>query len=359
MTPSPSSAAVSAVPPPPITKAARVPAPLREVPIRRLSLDDLPACLRLAQDRSWPPEEQKWRFLFEVGQVYGLADPGGDLAATAVLTPYGPELAVVGMVLVAARYNRQGLGRRLMQHALAEAHGAPVALYATEAGRPLYESLGFRTLSTTTTHIGYFQPRPVAAGAGRVRPATPADSAAIFRLDAQVTGTNRQAVLDQLLLFAEYWWVLEHDGVIRGYAAAWRNIGQVVLGPVIAPDTAGAQQLVAAAGQALGPGERLRLEVDARVPNLLAWAPLHGLQPTFTTSLMVQGLRPCRGTGHSCSAPSCWLLIRAPITLRYRSSYVHFYRPGGHSRHAFNPQNSPRNRRRPRHWGGNRATPRR
>ncbi|MBO2012204.1 GNAT family N-acetyltransferase [Hymenobacter negativus] len=289
MTPTPSSVAVPAVPPTPNTQAAPVTELLREEPIRRLRLDDLPACLRLAQNRSWPPEEQKWRFLFAAGQVYGLADPAGELAATVVLTPYGPELAVIGMVLVAARYNRQGLGRRLMQHALAEAHGTPVALYATEAGRPLYEELGFRTLIASTTHVGYFQPRPATTGPGRVRPATLADSAAIFRLDAQVTGTNRQAVLDQLLVFAEHWWVLEHNGVIKGYAAAWRNIGQVVMGPVIAPDAAGAQQLVAAAGKALGPAELLRLEVDARHPTLLAWVPQHGLQPTFTTSLMLHG----------------------------------------------------------------------
>lgn len=295
-----------AVPMVPTTSSAQIPAssaPLRETPIRRLGLDDLPACLRLAQDRSWPAEEQKWRFLFEVGQVYGLVAPGGELAATAVLTSYGPELAVIGMVLVAARYNRQGLGKRLMQHALTEAHGTPVALYATEAGRPLYEGLGFRTLSTSTTHVGHFRPQPAAAGAGRVRPTTPADSAAILRLDARVTGTNRQAVLQRLFSWAEHQWVLERNGVLEGYAAAWRNLGQVVIGPVIAPDAAGAQLLVATAAEALGEQAVVRLEVDARNPDLLAWAPHHGLQPTFTTSLMLHGAATLPGNRAQLFAP--------------------------------------------------------
>ncbi|MCB2408707.1 GNAT family N-acetyltransferase [Hymenobacter sp. BT178] len=287
----------------PATRADGSLALLHETPIRRLILEDLPACLRLAQNRQWLAEEQKWRFLFQVGQVYGLDDLEGELAATTVLTSYGSALAVIGMVLVAARYNRQGLGRRLMQHALDAAGGVPVALYATEAGRPLYEKLGFRTLRTTTTHVRHCSTQLVAARANLVRPATPADSAAILHLDAQVTGTNRQVVLHHLFQFAEHVWVLEYNRVIRGYAAAWRNVEQVVIGPVVAPDAAGAQQLVAAAGSTLGEGEWLRLEVDARHPALGAWAVQHGLQPTFTTSLMLQGAEALPGNRAQIFAP--------------------------------------------------------
>src|SRR5882724_590787 len=43
---------------------------------------------------------------------------------------------VISMVLVATRYNRQGLGRRLMTHALAEAGDAVVLLNATDLGQP-------------------------------------------------------------------------------------------------------------------------------------------------------------------------------------------------------------------------------
>lgn len=37
--------------------------------IRRLTLDDLDECGRLAKDRQWLPEAHKWRLLFEVGEV--------------------------------------------------------------------------------------------------------------------------------------------------------------------------------------------------------------------------------------------------------------------------------------------------
>ena len=73
-------------------------------PVRRLSIDDLPACQRLAADREWGKEDRKWRFLFSVGDVYGIDDGNGGLAATVVSTPYGKDVAAISMVLVAKRY---------------------------------------------------------------------------------------------------------------------------------------------------------------------------------------------------------------------------------------------------------------
>jgi hypothetical protein len=61
------------------------------LPIRRLSAADLAACVELAADRGWPPEQNKWR-LFAVGEAYGVDDPAGGLAAMVVLTRYGRQL---------------------------------------------------------------------------------------------------------------------------------------------------------------------------------------------------------------------------------------------------------------------------
>ena len=71
------------------------------LPVRRLSLDDLPACLDLAADRDWPREEHKWRLLFEVGEVYGIVAPGEGVVGTTIVTRYDPG-AAISMVLVAA-----------------------------------------------------------------------------------------------------------------------------------------------------------------------------------------------------------------------------------------------------------------
>jgi hypothetical protein len=77
--------------------------------IRGLRAADLAACGRLAADRGWPREQNKWRLLLAISEAYGVDDPAGELAASIVLTRYGERLASVGMMLVAARYGRQGL----------------------------------------------------------------------------------------------------------------------------------------------------------------------------------------------------------------------------------------------------------
>ena len=96
------------------------------LPIRRLSRADLAACVELTVDRDWPPEPDKWRLLFAVGEVYGVDDPAGGLAGTVVLTRYGRGLAAVGMMVVASRHSRRGLGRRLLSFALEQADGAVI-----------------------------------------------------------------------------------------------------------------------------------------------------------------------------------------------------------------------------------------
>jgi GNAT superfamily N-acetyltransferase len=267
--------------------------------IQRLTLDDLPDCLVLAQDRDWPAEENKWRLLLEVGTAYGLRDEAGDLVGTTIVSRFQADLAAISMVLVAARYGRRGLGGTLMRHALAEAGEATVFLNATEYGRPLYERLGFVPVGMTYVHVGDFTlPTRQAGRLGRAggsgsRPAEPADLAAIRTLDAQVNGTDRTQLIDRLPAFAEQLRVIERHGEITGYAGAWRNVDDLVIGPVIAEVAADAMTLIAdLAARACGP---VRVDVDGRHPRLRTWATEHGLVPVFQSTVMVHAGRSLPG----------------------------------------------------------------
>ena len=290
-----------------------------DLPVRRLSVADLPACLDLAADRNWTREERKWRLLFEVSEVYGLDDPaGGGLAGAVVLTRYGLDLAAIGMMLVATRYGRRGLGSRLMTHALEQAAGAVVYLTATEFGRPLYQGLGFRALDVSVTHRGLLRAGPAAAGiveagsaaAGIVeagsaaapentaavpaaagtaslRIATAADLGSMSAIDAKVFGAPRRNILARLLGFAERVVVAEEQSTITGFAAAWQNEGTLVVGPVVAADPPTAKSLIGAvAAGASGP---VRVDVLGRHAGLAEWAAARGLAAGDETVLMVRG----------------------------------------------------------------------
>lgn len=98
-------------------------------PIRRLTLRDLTACADLSENRGWLREEHKWSFLLTAGTGYGIDDPDGGLVATCVVSEYGPQgrpdLGAIGMVLVAERHARQGIGRRLMRHVVSTMGSTP------------------------------------------------------------------------------------------------------------------------------------------------------------------------------------------------------------------------------------------
>ena len=83
-------------------------------PIRRLGPGDLKRCVALSVDRGWSPERSKWSLLLAASEVFGVDAPDGHgLAGAVVLTRWGAgPRRRSGMMLVAARYGRRGLGRR-------------------------------------------------------------------------------------------------------------------------------------------------------------------------------------------------------------------------------------------------------
>ena len=272
--------------------------------IQPLTSADLPGCLALARDRGWLPEERKWRLLFDLAVVYGVRDPAGELAGVAVLTRYGAEFAVIGMMLVATRYGGRGLGRALMNRALADVGDAIVFLHATPVGRPLYEKLGFVPAGASHTYLGGFRsaaPAAAVAAEGGSRPAGPGDLMAIRRLDARANGTDRALLVRRLPGFTEQLRVTERPGGITGYAGAYRGVAYACIGPVIAETVDDAKTLIAdVAGSIAGP---VRIDLGDRHPQLREWAVGRGLMPGASAALMVLGGRPLPGDRARCFAP--------------------------------------------------------
>jgi GNAT superfamily N-acetyltransferase len=272
-------------------------------PVRQLGPADLSRCITLAADRGWAPERAKWSLLLTASEVFGADAPDGHgLAGSVTLTRWGPELAAVGMMLVAARYARRGLGAALMRHLLrAAGEDATVTLYATDMGRPLYEKLGFTAVRGNVSFMGKFRPEP-GRGArraasrgpnGRVRPAAEADQPAILAVDRAAFGADRGRILTRLPSFAEQIAVFDPGiGVtgtgITGYAAAWRNgPASTVIGPLVAPDGAAARQLITEL--AVRAPTPVRLDLDPDRTELPGWAQARGLEPVARTVVMAYG----------------------------------------------------------------------
>lgn len=278
--------------------------PLDQLPVRILTPEDLTLCADLSEDRGWPREEHKWNLLLTAGTGYGIDDPDGKgLVAASVVTSYGPGLAAIGMVLVAERYARRGVGRRLMRHVLAEAGDTPLTLHATPNGQPLYEQLGFVQTGRAEMLMGRFtgaEPAPEIP----TRAATAEDLQTILRLDTEIFGLDRTHMLTRLPAFADQLRVAEVDGEITGFAAAWPNMQTHVVGPLIARDTATAQALVASL--AAGTERPLRTDIDVRHTALITWLKANGLAPIAFNAVMVRSLP---------ELPGDWSRRFAPLTV--------------------------------------------
>ncbi|MFE6889914.1 GNAT family N-acetyltransferase [Streptomyces sp. NPDC057694] len=280
---------------------------LSDLPIRRLTRGDVLACADLSEDRGWPREEHKWGLLLTAGTGYGIDDPDGGLVAACVVTSYGPherpELGAIGMVLVAERHARQGVGRRLMSYVAEQAGTTPLTLHATPNGQPLYEELGFKVTGRAEMVRGRFAPGGAASGIA-TRPATAEDLAAILRLDAEVFGPDRTHVITRLPAFSDRLRVAEEDGRLIGYAALWPNMDTHVVGPLIARDTETAKALVASL--AAGTDRPLRTDIDVRHEELLAWLKERGLEGVAFNAVMNHGAP---------DLPGDWTRRFAPLTV--------------------------------------------
>ncbi|MXM65657.1 GNAT family N-acetyltransferase [Streptomyces sp. HUCO-GS316] len=282
-------------------------ASLAALPIRRLTLRDLTACADLSGDRGWPREEHKWGLLLAAGKGYGMDDPDGGLVSACVVTEYGPQerpdFGAVGMVLVADRHARKGVGRRLMRHIVAAMGPTPLTLHATPYGRPLYEELGFKVTGRAEMLLGRFTPgRP--APTVTTRAATAEDLTTILRLDEEVFGSDRTHIITRLPAFADQLRVAEDNGRIVGYAAAWPNMDTHVVGPLIARDTETAKALLTAL--AARTDRPLRTDIDVRHEELLAWAKERGLQSVAFNAVMTYGFA---------ELPGDWSRRFAPLTV--------------------------------------------
>ncbi|WP_309059429.1 GNAT family N-acetyltransferase [Streptomyces sp.] len=280
---------------------------LASLPVRRLTLRDLTACADLSEDRGWPREEHKWGLLLSAGKGYGIDDPDGGLVTACVVTEYGPQerpaLGAIGMVLVAERHARQGVGRRLMRHVVSSMGTTPLTLHATPCGRPLYEELGFKVTGRAEMLRGHFVP----AGAQHkavTRAATAEDLPAILRLDEEVFGADRTHIVARLPAFADQLRVAEENGRLIGYAAAWPNMDTHVVGPLIARDTPTAQALLASL--AAHTDRPLRTDIDVRHEELLGWAKEHGLASVAFNAVMTYGIT---------ELPGDWRRRFAPVTV--------------------------------------------
>ncbi len=228
--------------------------------LRPLARADLSDAQAITASFGWPHRVEDWEFMLGLGRGWA-AWQNGALVGTGLCWMFGETAGALGLVCVAQAQQGAGLGRRLLERLLNVLAGRQIVLFATDAGVPLYEGLGFRTCGRIRQQQGAaFQAplMPLQPGQ-RIRPVGRSDPAKLAALDHAATGMDRRALIGALLA-AGTGVVLDNNGTATGFAILRRfGVGQVI-GPVVAPDAAGAQALI---GHflAANPGQFVRIDV--------------------------------------------------------------------------------------------------
>ncbi len=249
---------------------------------------------------------------------------GRRIAATALALTYGTRLAWVGMVLTHPSFQKRGFGRLLMRRILAFCEDAAVKtvmLDATEAGRRLYESLGFRAIYrletwtrrneasegengavSTERALEAASPsgNPVVISAGTAHPdspslpeihiASPGDFEQVIELDSQFLGTRRPGVLASI---GGRCWVAERRAVVEGYLFSRRTVSDHRIGPWYHADAGTAAVLLSHDLRSIaGLAGEVRLDIPAPNESALRIARDLGFVTSRFVTRMVRGGPP-------------------------------------------------------------------
>jgi GNAT superfamily N-acetyltransferase len=252
--------------------------------IDTLTMDDAADAAGLSAAFGWPHRVADWALFLRLGHGFAWRE-GSRLVGTAMWFPLTDRHASIGLVQVAPHLQGRGVGGRLMAAVMAAAAPRSLMLHATAEGAGLYARLGFTPGGVVQQWQGEFREPPAPGAVGRL--ATPADRAAIARLDIAATGLARDAITDELLQAGAVA-VTGPAGDLTGYAVH-RPFGRgTLVGPMIAEDEPTAVILVATL---CTPGF-LRVDVPAEAASLIAWLGQAGLSYAGEVQLMTRGEWP-------------------------------------------------------------------
>lgn len=249
---------------------------------------DVPRLLALARSVGWGAPEDAFRALFATGRAFGHRTPDGELISSSALYLYGDALASLGYVIVHPSWQRRGLAEAAVRRCLEALPrpDTPVTLVSTPQGRRLYQRLGFIT-ADSVHRLTARAPLALPPAPGcHAAPLAGETAEAALRLDPEVFGADRRALLRSLLAQARSSAALVGEGgEVIGYGIGNEREGLLAIGPVVAPDARAAAAVIGAAAEAREGS--IRVDVPGAQPELIALLRAHGFEGTLVEPLML------------------------------------------------------------------------
>jgi GNAT superfamily N-acetyltransferase len=262
-----------------------------DLELRDATVDDLAAVAALRESVGWPVHDWALRAVISSrwARCVVVADRAGTIVGVGSGAAYG-ALGFVGNMVVGEAHRRRGVGAHVLQSVLAylEATGATrVELFATAAGRPLYERFGF-----TLIEPGAMAPLSRSAAAADqtlvVEEGGPEAVPAIASYDAPRFGGDRSGLLAALAASQDHPMLLaRRDGDLLGYAWVRPEAGRI--GPFVADDPAIAAALLDHAFERHPETELLTANLPMANAPAVAWLESVGVELDPWNGRMARG----------------------------------------------------------------------
>ncbi|MBD7938982.1 GNAT family N-acetyltransferase [Cytobacillus sp. Sa5YUA1] len=238
---------------------------------QKLTHQDIDGIIRLSQSVGWDYDQAEVTTILNSGKVFGHKNKAGEVVASAAIMPYGERVASIGMVIVHENYRGKGLAMTLMKECIGQVDEQTIIqLIATAYGQPLYEKIGFQMAGAVkkliapthflNDHTLIFSPQVVPYQQEK-------DFQEVIALDERAFGANRTQFLSERIKQSKDCLVLKNkEGKITGYGLSIFGPVYTILGPIVAPDTQSAFQIISQLKKREGKG--VRIDILARQGEL-------------------------------------------------------------------------------------------
>lgn len=251
--------------------------------------NDIPGLIDLSDSVGWDYDEYEIRTVMISGKIFGHKNAEGKIVSSAAILTYDTNLASIGMVIVHENYRGLGLGKLVTQKCIESvSQYTAIMLVATKDGEPLYKKIGFTTVDYVHKYLAdnYSGAHNLASNEFTIEDVHARDFAEIVRLDAAAFGDKRSKFLQNRIRQAKCCIVVrDHQTNIIGFGLSIQGPMNLILGPIIAPDSITASLIINTLAK--DHHGKLRMDVPSGHAEMRKWLEQNGFKEVNRPPVMI------------------------------------------------------------------------
>lgn len=251
--------------------------------------NDIPGLTDLSDSVGWDYDESEIQTVMMSGKIFGHKNAKGEIVSSAAIITYDTNLASIGMVIVHENYRGLGLGKLATQKCIESvSEHTAIMLVATKDGEPLYKKMGFTTVDYVHKYLteNYIGAHNLASNEYIIEDFNENDFAEIVSLDVAAFGDNRSNFLRNRIKQSKRCVVVrDHYANIIGFGLSVLGPINLILGPIIAPDSKTASLIINTLAK--NHHGKLRIDVPSGHAEFIKWIERSGFIEANRPPIMI------------------------------------------------------------------------